>query len=35
MQLLGLRWARRSAIQRSDGGWAQTPELLSDALIVR
>jgi hypothetical protein len=43
MQLLGLKWAnadRRSldeplkkllALQHSDGGWAQTPELASDA----
>ena len=43
MQLLGLKWAnsdRRSleeplqnliALQRADGGWAQTPELASDA----
>jgi ankyrin repeat protein len=43
MQLLGLKWANADhrsledpfknliALQRSDGGWAQTPELASDA----
>jgi ankyrin repeat protein len=43
MQLLGLKWARANtgsmktrtreliALQRSDGGWAQTPYLASDA----
>ena len=43
MQLLGLKWANTDqrwlqdplkallALQRSDGGWAQTPELASDA----
>ncbi len=43
MQLLGLNWAYRDrsslaeplkkliALQRADGGWAQTPELTSDA----
>lgn len=43
MQLLGLKWANRDrrslegplkslmALERADGGWAQTPELTSDA----
>lgn len=41
MQLLGLKWAKGRvaedrlkqlvALQRSDGGWAQTPDLTSDA----